>query len=47
VTVALAPRDLDYETLFRLVARSAMGVDPSLSAEVYIVNETEPLIVRM
>jgi hypothetical protein len=47
LTIALAPRDLDYETLFRLVARSEMGLEPSLGSYVYIVDETDPLIFLM
>ena len=47
LTVALAPRDLDYETLFRLVARTDMGLEPFLNSYVYILDETDPLIFLM
>jgi hypothetical protein len=47
VTAALAPRRLDYESLFRLIARNELGLDPSLAARTYIVNESEPVIFLM
>jgi hypothetical protein len=47
LTAALELRQLDYRTLFRLIAHDELGLEPALAARVYLVDETDPLVFLM
>lgn len=47
LTAALELRQLDYHSLFRLVANADLGLDPCTAALVYVIDETDPLILLM
>jgi hypothetical protein len=47
LVAACAPRELDYRSLFQMLAHTDLGMEPSVSAEVFVVNETRPAIFKM
>ncbi len=47
LTAPLELRQLDYRTLFRLIAHDELGLEPAQGARVYLVDETDPLVFLM
>jgi len=41
------PREIEYRSLFRMLAHDELGLDPSVSGEIFIVNESRPAIFHM
>jgi hypothetical protein len=46
-TVALKPRLLDYQTLFRFTANLELGRSPSLDGCAHVINRSQPLVFHM
>jgi hypothetical protein len=42
-----SPLELDYRSLFRMLAHTDLGMEPCVSAEVFVVDETCPAIFKM
>lgn len=42
-----APRALAYRSLFRMIAQAELGLEPAVSGEIFVVNETRPAIFKM
>ncbi len=47
LTVAVELRAIDYRSLFRLIANTDMGLEPSVGSMVYLVDKTSPLVLSM
>jgi hypothetical protein len=43
----VAPRELDYRSLFLMIANADFRLEPSISGEIFILNETNPIIFKM
>jgi hypothetical protein len=47
LTVPLDPREIDYRTLFQLIAHAELGLEPAVAGRIYLVDETDPLVFLM
>ncbi|MFN2468315.1 MAG: DUF3885 domain-containing protein [Gaiellaceae bacterium] len=47
LTAALDLRQLDYRSLFRLIANDELGLEPAVGARVYLIDESDPLVFHM
>jgi len=42
-----APRSLGYRSLLRMLAQADLGLEPAVSGEIFVVNETRPAVFKM
>jgi hypothetical protein len=47
LVASCAPRALDYRSLFRMIAQAELGLEPAVSGEIFVVNETRPVVFKM